>query len=189
MIELVERLTEWLLSIRRAYEAGRNDEALAEILKARALVAGALGSSIDRVDATTVVALLGAEKARLYGELARAEADVRLAMGDEAAARKRRASAPTISSDSRNRRSSVVARRSSLGERRTSPSARRTSVERRWTSPCGRRTPLGVQRTSFDFRCRPLARQWTSIDGMWTSFDFDVKSDTSEVSSKIDRGS
>jgi hypothetical protein len=96
MIELVERLTEWLLSIRRAYEAGRSDEALAEIAKARALVAGGLGSSVDRVDAATVVALLGAEKARLYGELARTEADVRLSMGDEAGAQRSRARADAI---------------------------------------------------------------------------------------------
>ncbi len=96
LIELLERLTRWLLAIRAAYGAGRNDEALDEIRKARALLAGALGSSIDRVDASTVVALLGPEKARVYGELARLEGDVRLAMGDEAAARKATARADEV---------------------------------------------------------------------------------------------
>jgi len=90
LIELLERLTKWLLAIRAAYASGRNDEALDEIRKARALLAGSLGSSIERVDASTVVALLGVERARLYGELARVEAEVRLAMGDEAAARSAR---------------------------------------------------------------------------------------------------
>jgi len=96
LIELLERLTKWLLAIRAAYASGRNDEALDEIRKARALLAGALGSSIDRVDASTVVALLGPEKARVYGELARLESEVQLAAGDEAAARKATARAEAI---------------------------------------------------------------------------------------------
>ena len=96
LIELLERLTKWLLAIRAAYASGRNDEALDEIRKARALVAGALGGSIDRVDASTVIALLGRERARVYGELARLEAEVRLATGDDAAARKSSARADAI---------------------------------------------------------------------------------------------
>jgi hypothetical protein len=87
LVELLERLTKWLLAIRAAYASGRKDEALDEIRKARALLAGSLGSSIERVDASTVVALLGAERARMYAELARVEAEVRLSMGDEAGAR------------------------------------------------------------------------------------------------------
>src|SRR5271156_4390839 len=77
LIELLERLTKWLLAIRAAYASGRNDEALDEIRKARALLAGALGSSIERVDGSTVLALLGPERARVYAELARLEAEVR----------------------------------------------------------------------------------------------------------------
>ncbi len=88
LVELLERLTQWLLAIRAAFASGRNDEALDEIRKARALLAGALGGSIDRVDASTVVALLGREKARVYGELARLEAEVQNARGDDAASRK-----------------------------------------------------------------------------------------------------
>jgi hypothetical protein len=96
LIELLERLTEWLLAIRAAHASGHDDEALDEIRKARMLLAGALGGSIERVDASTVVALLGRERARVYADLARLEAEVRLADGDELAARKAGARADEI---------------------------------------------------------------------------------------------
>ena len=77
LIQQLEELTKMLLAIRSALAAGHVDEALTEIRVARALVAGTLAGTLLRVDAATVVALLGPEKAKIYDELARLEADAR----------------------------------------------------------------------------------------------------------------
>lgn len=77
LIEQLEKLTKMLLAIRSALAAGHVDETLAAIREARALVAGNLSGTIERVDAATVAALLGPERAKIYDELARLEAEAR----------------------------------------------------------------------------------------------------------------
>ncbi len=77
LIKLLEQLTKMLLAIRAALAAGNTDDALASIREARALVAGPLAGTLERVDASTVLALLGPEKAKIYDELARLEVEAR----------------------------------------------------------------------------------------------------------------
>jgi hypothetical protein len=96
LIKLLEQLTKMLLAIRAALAAGNAPEALDAIRDARAALAGPLGGSLERVDASTVVALIGEEKARVYVELARLEAEARTASGDDAGARKATARADDV---------------------------------------------------------------------------------------------
>ena len=77
LIQQLEELTKMLLAIRSALAAGHVDETLTAIREARALVAGQLAGTLERVDASTIAALLGPEKAKIYGELARLEAEAR----------------------------------------------------------------------------------------------------------------
>jgi len=69
---------------------------VAFLLLARRTLAGALLSTLDRVDAASVVSLLGRERAGAWGELAGLEAEAREASGDAAGARRARARAGEI---------------------------------------------------------------------------------------------
>jgi mannose/fructose/N-acetylgalactosamine-specific phosphotransferase system component IID len=77
LIKLLEQLTKMMLAIRAAIAAGLLDDALASIREARTALTGPLAGTIERVDAATVAALLGPEKAKMYAELAQLEAEVR----------------------------------------------------------------------------------------------------------------
>lgn len=81
LVQLLERLTKMLAAIRAATAAGNVDEALAAIRDARALVAGPLAGTLERVDAATAASLLGPEKAKVFDELARLEAEARASRG------------------------------------------------------------------------------------------------------------
>jgi hypothetical protein len=80
LVQLLERLTK-IAAIRAATAAGNVDEALAAIRDARALVAGPLAGTLERVDAATAASLLGPEKAKVFDELARLEAEARASRG------------------------------------------------------------------------------------------------------------
>jgi hypothetical protein len=90
LVRILEELTRRKESIRAALAGGDATGALAAIDEARRQLAGPLLSTLDRVDAATVVALVGRERARAWAELASLEADAREANGDAAGARRAR---------------------------------------------------------------------------------------------------
>jgi len=71
-------------------------EALATIADAQRHVTGPLGGGLDRLDAKSVVSLLGAKKAAMHAELLRLEAEARDALGDAVKARSLEARAAGI---------------------------------------------------------------------------------------------
>jgi hypothetical protein len=87
LVRLLEELTKRMEGVR----AGLVDDpagALAAIDEARRTLAGPLLTTLDRVDAGTVVALLGRDRARVYAELAHLEAQARDATGDASGAQR-----------------------------------------------------------------------------------------------------
>ena len=87
LLRLLEQLTEMVAAVRGAIGAGKNREALATIAEAQQRLAGPLGASLERLDAGSVVSLLGAEKARMHAQLLRLEAEARDGLGEAARAR------------------------------------------------------------------------------------------------------
>lgn len=96
LVRILEELTRRKESIRAALANGDAAGALAAIDEARRVLAGALVSTLDRVDAATVVALVGRERAQAWAELANLEAEAREASGDGAGARRARARAEEL---------------------------------------------------------------------------------------------
>jgi hypothetical protein len=88
LVALLEELAKRRESLRAGIAAGEIDDTLAAIDEARRMLAGSMLASLDRVDAATVVMLLGRERAQVYVELARLEAQAREAMPDADGARR-----------------------------------------------------------------------------------------------------
>jgi hypothetical protein len=96
IVRLLEELTKRMAAARASLAGGSPPDALAAVADARRTLAGALASTIERVDGSTVVTLLGREKAGAYADLARLEAEARRALGEEAAATRAEARAAEI---------------------------------------------------------------------------------------------
>ncbi|HEY3817667.1 MAG TPA: hypothetical protein VGL81_10870 [Polyangiaceae bacterium] len=96
IVRLLEELTKRMTAVRASLAGGDPPGALAALLEARRTLGGALASSVERVDGSTVVTLLGKEKAAAYAELGRLEAEVRRALGEEAAATRAEARAAEV---------------------------------------------------------------------------------------------
>lgn len=96
LVALLEDLTKRRESLRAGIAAGEIAETLAAIDEARRLLAGSLLTTLERMDAGTVVMLLGRDRAQVYAELARLEAQAREAMGDAGGARRAGARADEI---------------------------------------------------------------------------------------------
>ena len=87
LLRMLEQLTEMIAAIRAAIRGGDSRGALAQIAEAQQRLAGPLATGMDRLDAASVVSLLGVEKARAYVELLRLEVEARDALGEAARAR------------------------------------------------------------------------------------------------------
>ncbi len=96
LIRLLEQVTEMKQAVAGFLAGGEPRAALAEIDRARRVLAGALFASLDRLDGSSVVALLGADKAREYAALLQLEAQARSALHEDAAAAKAGARAREI---------------------------------------------------------------------------------------------
>jgi len=96
ILRLLEQLTQLLLGVRARLAGGEPAAALASIAEARKTLAGPLVRTLDRVDGSTLVSLLGRERARLYADLSRLEARARGDLGEDAAARREEARAAEI---------------------------------------------------------------------------------------------
>jgi hypothetical protein len=96
VVRLLEELSKRMAAIRASLAGGSAPDALVAIDQARRTLAGPLASTLDRVDGSTVVTLLGREKAGAYAELARLEAEARRALGEEAAATRAEARAAEV---------------------------------------------------------------------------------------------
>jgi hypothetical protein len=99
LVRVLEELTRRKESIRASLASGDPVDALAAIAEARRTLAGALLSTLDRVDSASVVSLLGRERARAWGELAELEAEARKASGDTLGARRAEARAKAIAAE------------------------------------------------------------------------------------------
>jgi hypothetical protein len=87
LLRLLEQLSDMLAAITSAIRGGKNDEALAAIAQAQEKLAGPLALGLTRLDPSSVVSLLGAEKAAIYVKLLRLEAEARDGLGDGPKAR------------------------------------------------------------------------------------------------------
>jgi len=96
LVRLLEELTRRMSGVRASLASGDPVGALASIDEARRTLVGPLLTTLDRVDASTVVALLGRDRARVYVELARLEAEAREAQDDAPGARRAGARADEI---------------------------------------------------------------------------------------------
>ncbi len=96
LVQLLEELTKRMAAARVSLAGGDPVEALAATEKARKALGGALASTLERVDGSTVVTLLGREKAGAYAGLARLEAEARRALGQDAAAARAEARAADV---------------------------------------------------------------------------------------------
>ena len=96
IIRLLEQLTERMEGVRAHLAKGEPAEALESIGEARKTLAGPMARTLDRVDGSTLVSLLGRARARLYAELARLEARARRELGEDAPARREDARAGEI---------------------------------------------------------------------------------------------
>jgi hypothetical protein len=96
ILRMLEQLTQLIQSVRARLEGGTPGDALALIGEARRTLAGPLARTLDRVDGSTLVSLLGPERARLYAELSRLEARARADLGEDAASRREEARAAEI---------------------------------------------------------------------------------------------
>jgi hypothetical protein len=82
LLRLLEQLTAMVAAIRGSVQGGKNAEALAAIAEAQDRLAGPLASGLARLDGSSVVALLGKEKAAIYVTLLRLEAEARDGLSD-----------------------------------------------------------------------------------------------------------
>ncbi len=96
IVRLLEELTKRMAAARASLTGGDPSAALAALLEARKTLGGALASTIECVDGSTVVTLLGKEKAAAYAELGRLEAEARRALGEDAAAARAEARAADV---------------------------------------------------------------------------------------------
>jgi hypothetical protein len=96
VLRQIEKLNEFLAAIAVHLTGGRPSEALALTIEAQADLAGPLARSLSRLDAASVVAVLGRDKAKSYAELLHREADARHALGETALADSLAARADTI---------------------------------------------------------------------------------------------
>ena len=96
VVRLLEELTKRMAAARAALAGGNPLEALATIDATRRTLAGPLAATLDRVDGGTVVMLLGRDKAAAYADLARLEAEVRRALGEDDAATRAEARAAAV---------------------------------------------------------------------------------------------
>jgi hypothetical protein len=96
VLRQIEKLNEFLAAIATHLAGGRPSEALALTMEAQADLAGPLARSLDRLDAASVVAVLGRDKAKGYAELLHLEADARRALGETASAHSLAARADAI---------------------------------------------------------------------------------------------
>ena len=96
IIRLLEQLTQRMEGVRAHLAKGEPAEALESIAEARKTLAGPMARTLDRVDGSTLVSLLGRERARLYAELARLEARARRELGEDGPARREDARAGEI---------------------------------------------------------------------------------------------
>jgi hypothetical protein len=96
IVRLLDELSTRMAAARASLAGGHPPDALVDVEQARRTLCGALASTIDRVDGSTVVTLLGKEKAAAYGDLARLEAEIRRALGEEGAATRAEARAAEI---------------------------------------------------------------------------------------------
>jgi hypothetical protein len=96
IVRLLEELTKRMVAARASLTGGDPRAALLAVEEARRTLGGALASSLERVDASTVVTLLGREKAGAYADLGRLEAEARRALDDDAAAKRADARATDI---------------------------------------------------------------------------------------------
>jgi hypothetical protein len=96
IVRLLEELTKRMAAARASLAGGHPPDALAAVEQARRTLCGALASTMERVDGSTVVTLLGKEKAAAYAELARLEAEIRRAMSEDGAATRAEARAAEI---------------------------------------------------------------------------------------------
>ncbi len=87
LLRLLEQLTQMVAAIVAAVRGGKNADALAMIAQAQQTLAGPLAGGLDRLDAASVVSLLGAEKTRIYAQLLRLEVEARDGLGETAKAR------------------------------------------------------------------------------------------------------
>ena len=87
IVRLLEELTKRKAAARASLADGSPPDALATIDGARRMLAGALASTLERVDGSTVGDPPGAgEGGRVRAELGRLEAEARRALGEEVAA-------------------------------------------------------------------------------------------------------
>jgi hypothetical protein len=96
IVRLLEELTNRMAAVRASLAGGSPRDALVAIDLARKTLAGALASTLERVDGSTVVTLLGREKAGAYADLARLEAEARRTLGEDSAATRADARAAEI---------------------------------------------------------------------------------------------
>lgn len=88
------RLIEQVVSgLNEMIGAGRAAQALAEVEKARGVLGGAM---LERIDTASLVAMLGPDRARLYVQLGRFEADAHTALGNPAQAERARSRASAV---------------------------------------------------------------------------------------------
>jgi hypothetical protein len=86
IVRLLEELTKRMAAARESLAGGNPRDALVAIDGARRSLVGPMVSTVDRVDASTVLSLLGREKAEAYAALARLQGEARRALGEEAGA-------------------------------------------------------------------------------------------------------
>lgn len=96
IVRLLEELSKRMAAARASLAGGDPPDALAAVEQARRTLCGGLASTIERVDGATVVTLLGKEKAAAYADLARLDAEIRRALGEEGAATRAEARAAEI---------------------------------------------------------------------------------------------
>jgi hypothetical protein len=88
ILRVLEELTERMSAARTRVAGGDPAGALAEVLESRKALAGSMAGTLERMDGGTVVALLGAERARGYAALSRLEGEARAALGQPTEARR-----------------------------------------------------------------------------------------------------
>jgi len=98
ILNLIEQLSRILTELHALITGGRPALALVQIEELKTSIVGPLGPKLDRMNAASLVALLGHDKSVLYAELSRIEAEAHRALGDERAATRARARADDIAS-------------------------------------------------------------------------------------------
>jgi hypothetical protein len=81
LMRAIQQIAEAIAGIVGLVGDGKHEEALREIADAQAKLAGPMGTGLDRLDASSVIAILGTDKARLHAQLLRLESGARQALG------------------------------------------------------------------------------------------------------------